>query len=154
METSHYQLTEEIKQKTEEFLYSYPSLFNYANDNLDIIDNLRSEGIQQKSKDIMINEGRGSLKHTSEFESLEGIEQQSEKTCNKLLKIQRILNHIRYLDIEIYDSACYFKIIELYYFEKQTYQEIAKELNISKTTINEHKQRLIHKIAINIFGRI
>lgn len=150
-----YKLSPIIKQQIETLLYTYPSLLQYLEDNQEIMDTLREDGIQEKSKDIIENgSGGGSGKHTSEYEILESKEGQVRRTSKKVQKITNILNRLKEEDTKKFKTDAYYHALELTYFENQTPVEISFTLKISDRSVYRHNSRLLYKIALKLYGDI
>jgi len=147
-----YEIQEDIKDKIEELLRAYPSLLEYLQDNADIIEILREDGLSEKSKDIIGGSGGGGGKRSSEYDKLESKENQVNRTNRKVQKITRILNNVETEDIKEFKTNTYYKIIKLIYFETNTQLEASLELNISDSTVRRHQARLLYKIALKLFG--
>jgi len=67
--------------------------------------------------------------------------------------IKELDKHIALLN-EALDSVMYdpfYEIIELVYFDKKTYEDVAEKLDIARVTISSNKQRLVNEIGKYIF---
>ena len=74
---------------------------------------------------------------------INNLKQSIHRTKSVLKMINLILQDIR--------DDKYYKIIELKYFDKKTYEEIAEVMECDISTISRNKNRLINKIKVRLF---
>lgn len=147
-----YKINEDIKNKIETMLYAYPSLLEYIEDNNEIIKELREGGLQQKSKDIIINEGHGSSQNVCEFDKLENAEAQAFRTWIQVDKIRKVLDRVKKQDIEKYSTDIYYQIIEQHYFRDISFEKVAYNTQSTTMTVMRHSERLMYQIALKLYG--
>ena len=132
---------------TEKLLYAYPALELQAQEIEKDINDLRREGYTGKSKDIVkMPAGGGQVLTKNEIQGQRIKNRQSslERTKKEVDRIERALGQIK-------DDPGY-KVIEFKYFKEMTNEQIAEELSYSVRTVIRHKNRLINKLKIYLFG--
>jgi nicotinamide mononucleotide adenylyltransferase len=142
---------QEIKnyfKQTEKRLYAYPELKeNIEKYKLDIED-LKREKVSCRSKDIVrIPEGSGIRLSPEEIQ-----EARIQNVVKKMERDQLEIDEINYaLDAVRNDE--YYKVIEYKYFQGMTNDdEIGELLHCDGRTVRRHKNRLVNKIAVKLYG--
>jgi hypothetical protein len=141
-----YKLDLNVRNKIEEILYALPALIDFVEDNM------CEGGAQRKSKDIVVWMNSERSEHTSEYEIENESLSRAERTYEKVAKIQRILDKMEEMDVKRFGTRNYFSIIEKTYFDRTPFSEICRELNICQDTYYVHKNRLLHTIAVRLYG--
>lgn len=134
-------------KETEKLLYAYPALkVQIEQVKLDIED-LKREGYSGRSKDIVIipSGSQGVMdKSDIQQERIRRRIESLERTKREIARIEKALEYIK-------DDPGY-PIIELKYFLEKDNEEIAEQTNCSVRTVIRHKNRLINKLKIYLFG--
>lgn len=133
-------------KETERLLYSLPALrLKVAQDEEDL-KNGQVE-IKERSKDIVLASS-GSYRHNDpEDREIRYIIQRiesMERTKKEIARIERALETIQ--DDEYYD------IIPLKYWDLMQPAQIAEALNCDERTFYRHKNRLVNKLKVVLFG--
>lgn len=133
-------------KETERLLYSLPALkLKLAQDEEDLRNGLVSP--PEKSRDIVKPSQGGYRMHDPDAREERYIEQRKEsmeRTKKEIQRIERALETIQ--DDEYYD------IIPLKYWDQIPPVEIAEALHCDERTYYRHKNRLINKLKIILFG--
>ena len=135
---------------TERRLYNYPELIsNIEKYNMDIKDikkEYKQHGLSKKSKDICLNNSAGI--RLSDEEILHGkiiiIQKKIERDEKEIAEIKYALQGI--------ESDEWTDVIGLKYFEQLTEHEISEKLHTTDRTIRRHKNRLMNKIMVRLYG--
>ena len=135
-------------QKTEQLLYNYMNFKQVIADKQKLIEQIKQEGIQKRSKSIVNFTGNYQLDTRNDFEKAE---EQIEALENSITITKRY--------IEIIDAALskleddnYYDLIRLRYFEGKTREEIAEYFDVDVATISRNKNRLINTLKIYLFS--
>ena len=135
-------------QKTEQLLYNYMNFKQVIADKQKVIEQIKQEGIQKRSKSIVNFTGNYQLDTKNDFEKAE---EQIEALENSIMITKRY--------IEIIDAALskleddnYYDLIRLRYFEGKTREEIAEYFNVDVATVSRNKNRLINILKIHLFS--
>jgi hypothetical protein len=134
-------------KQTEIRLYAYPELKdNIVKYNKDIED-LRQEGSSGRSKDIVFFSISGGTRL-----SVEEIQEGRIMVLQK--KIYRDQTEIDEIDfaLQAVENDEYYPVVTLKYFEGKSDDEIAAAIPCDPRTIRRNKSRLIHKIAVKLYG--
>lgn len=132
---------------TEKLLYAYPALKLQIKEIEKDIKDLQEEGYTEKSKDIvMMPTGGGQVLTKKEIQ-----EQRIKNRQDSLARTQREVNRIERALKQIEDDPGY-GVIEKKYFGGKTNDEIAEDLSYSVRTVIRHKNRLINKLKVMLFG--
>ncbi|HHX79959.1 MAG TPA: sigma-70 family RNA polymerase sigma factor, partial [Acholeplasmataceae bacterium] len=129
-------------KETERLLYSLPALkLKVAQDEEDL-----EFGIirPQRSKDVVFVSGAGGNHIDYEEDYVRRRIASMERTKKEIQRIERALETIE--DDEYYD------IIPLKYWDNLPPAEIAERLNCDERTFYRHKNRLINKLKVVLFG--
>jgi DNA-directed RNA polymerase specialized sigma24 family protein len=132
-------------RETERLLYSLPALrLKVAQDEED----LRNDQVKlkEKSKDIVKPSQRGVSydQETKEERYIEQRKESMERTKKEIARIERALETIQ--EDEYYD------IIPLKYWDQLSPAEIAERLCCDERTYRRHKNRLVNKLKVVLFG--
>lgn len=130
-------------KSTESLLYRYNDLKNSIKDREEEIQEIKDNGLRQKSKSILKMPDGGGVYRDVEQEIIDGLEKDIKKTRLIVNRIDRVLAK--------YKSDPYGEIIKLKYFEKKTQQEIADYFEKDPTTIWRNTQRIINEIKVYLF---
>ena len=130
-------------KETERLLYSLPALrLKVAQDEEDLKNGQMI--LKQRSKDVVTLSGAGGNHHDPENDYIERRKASMERTKREIQRIERALETIQ--DDEYYD------IIPLKYWDQLPPAEIAERLNCDERTFYRHKNRLINKLKVVLFG--
>ena len=134
-------------QKTEKLLYNYNDLQEAVKQKERDIEFLQINGLQGKSKSIVLySTNPGSAGADQYVEVLEAYRAAKERTERLISKIDRALNEIK-------QDPKYFIIQEKYFSdEKHSNEKIAEKFGINEKTVRRHRNRLINKLQILLFG--
>ncbi|MCT4593162.1 MAG: sigma-70 family RNA polymerase sigma factor [Anaeromicrobium sp.] len=132
-------------QKTEKLLYSYPDLLQAIKQKEEDIKYIESYGVGETSKSVVLyTTGGGGSEQEKYVEIIEGYKASRERTKRLTEKIERAIDEIK--------EDKYYCIIEKKYFTKLTREEMEEVLNISESTIRRHRNRLINRLKVILFG--
>ncbi len=133
-------------KETERLLYSLPALrLKVAQDEEDLKNGLVK--LKEKSRDVVKPSTSGYRQYDPDEMEERYIEQRKEsmeRTKKEIQRIERALETIQ--DDEYYD------IIPLKYWDQLPPAEIAERLNCDERTFYRHKNRLINKLKVVLFG--
>ena len=135
-------------RETERLLYSLPALrLKVSQDEEDLKNNQLV--YKQKSTDVVRISRSSSRSSQQDTESREEhyIEQRKasmERTITEIQRIERALETIQ--DDE------YYEIVPLKYWDQLTPTEIAKKISCDERTFYRHKNRLVNKLKVVLFG--
>jgi hypothetical protein len=133
-------------KETERLLYSLPALrLKVAQDEEDLRNGLVS--LPEKSRDIVKPSQGGYRMHDPEAREERYIAERKEsmeRTKKEIQRIERALETIQ--DDEYYD------IIPLKYWDLMQPAQIAETLNCDERTFYRHKNRLVNKLKVVLFG--
>jgi DNA-directed RNA polymerase specialized sigma24 family protein len=133
-------------KETERLLYSLPALkLKLAQDEEDLRNGLVS--LPEKSRDIVKPSQGGYRMHDPEAREERYIAERKEsmeRTKKEIQRIERALETIQ--DDEYYD------IIPLKYWDLMQPAQIAETLNCDERTFYRHKNRLVNKLKVVLFG--
>lgn len=141
-------------KNTEQILYDYPKLKKSIQDREEQIKDYKNYGLPSKSKSIT------KISHNIKRNDVEDIIEQSINNLSKDIYKTTVI--IKFVDkvLDRFKNDPYIDIINLYYFENKTHEQIAeifdqKRNNIDKTiastTIASNKYRLIKELQKYIF---
>lgn len=135
-------------QKTEYILRNYNEFKRAIIDRQEEISDIETYGIKKKSASITSYPGgtRSAVLDDAEKadEQIRMLQHQNELTKNLINKIDSILDELK--------DEPYYRVIELYYFEKKKYEVIAGELAVSISTVSSARKQIIEKIKIRLFS--
>ena len=130
-------------KETERLLYSLPALrLKVAQDEEDLKNGQMI--LKQRSKDVVTLSGAGGNHHDPENDYVERRKASMERTKREIQRIERALETIQ--DDE------YFDIIPLKYWDLMQPAQIAEALNCDERTYRRHKNRLVNKVKVVLFG--
>jgi RNA polymerase sigma factor (sigma-70 family) len=130
-------------KETERLLYSLPALRIKVSQDEEDLQNGQMI-LKQRSKDVVILSGAGGNHHDPENDYIERRKASMERTKREIQRIERALETIQ--DDEYYD------IIPLKYWDNLSPAEIAERLNCDERTYRRHKNRLVNKLKVVLFG--
>lgn len=133
---------------TEKLLYKYPVLKKQVIAIEEYIQDLISDGYQQKSKDVVkiqpqLNQEKQDYTEMHD-ERIKDKKSSLERTNMDIKWIEHALNQIR--------NDQYYILIELKYFDKMEILDILKKLNISETTFRRKRNSIINELSIILYG--
>lgn len=141
--------TKSAYKSTEKLLYSYtalPEAIKLLDDQVrELKTHLPKINSKIKSSHIVLNEKN--KKYTYGDETLES-------RINELRQISLVTkSHVRLLNkaLKKIEDDKYYRIIPLFYFERNTIENIAEILNCSVGSISENKKKLINKLKVFLF---
>jgi RNA polymerase sigma factor (sigma-70 family) len=130
-------------KETERLLYSLPALrLKVAQDEEDLKNGLLVP--KRKSKDIVVYSSAGKSHYDFDDEYIERRIASMERTKREIQRIERALETIQ--DDE------YYNIIPLKYWDNLSPGDIAERLKCDERTYRRHKNRLINKLKVVLFG--
>jgi len=136
-------------KKTERMLYEYPKLKDSIKQREEQIHDLMNYGIQKKSKSIT-GIFEGGIKEDEDTQ----IQNNINSLNQHIYRTKIVIKHIDSI-LKTIEKDKYYEIIKKYYFEKNTFEQIAEyydnKLNKTTTstsleTIRSNKNRLINEI--------
>jgi hypothetical protein len=134
-------------KQTERRLYDYPELKeNIEKYKLDIED-LKKEKWSVRSKDIVrMPEGSGNRLTPDEKQQVKimSVEIKSDRDTTEITEIEYALNAVKHDE--------YYMVIEYKYFDKMNDIDIATIMCCDDSTVRRHKSRLVHRIALKLYG--
>ena len=136
--------TENSYKNTEYLLNNYDLLKKSINDMKTQIKDLEQYGIKKGTSALHVVSNV--IKEDEDIiieRRINNLKQSIHRTKSVLKMINLILQDIR--------DDKYYKIIELKYFDKKTYEEIAEVMECDISTISRNKNRLINKIKVRLF---
>lgn len=136
--------TENSYKNTEYLLNNYDLLKKSINDMKTQIKDLEQYGIKKRTSAVHVVSNV--IKEDEDIiieRRINNLKQSIHRTKSVLKMINLILQDIR--------DDKYYKIIELKYFDKKTYEEIAEVMECDISTISRNKNRLINKIKVRLF---
>lgn len=134
-------------RETEILLYNYPALnLKVAQDEEFLYDPEASTAPQGgRSKDIVCFSTRSTGSHGLDIDKYtQGVKSSMMRTRQEVLRIDRALEAIQ--------DDKYFEIIPLKYWDDVNMEDIALKFDCEERTIRRHKNRLINKLKIMLFG--
>jgi len=135
-------------QKTEQLLYNYMNFKQVIADKQKLIEQIKQEGIQKRSKSIVNFTGNYQLDTRNDFEKaqdqIEALENSIRITKRCIAMIDDALSKI--------SNDKYYDLIRLRYFEGKSREEIAEYFDVDVATISRNKSRLIDTLKIHLFS--
>jgi len=135
-------------QKTEQLLYNYMNFKQVIVDKQKVIEQIKQEGIQKRSKSIVNFTGNYQLDTRNDFEKAE---EQIEALENSIMITKRYIEIIDAALSKLEDDK-YYDLIRLRYFEGKTREEIAEYFDVDVATVSRNKNRLINILKIHLFS--
>ena len=133
-------------KETERLLYSLPALrIKVAQDEEDLRNGLVK--LREKSRDIVKPSRGGGGTFDPEAREERYIEQRKESMERTKREIQRIERAL-----ETIQDDPYYEIIPMKYWDLLSPEEIAERLNCDERTYRRHKNRLVNKLKVVLFG--
>jgi DNA-directed RNA polymerase specialized sigma24 family protein len=133
-------------KETERLLYSLPALkLKLAQDEEDLRNGQMK--LKEKSRDVVKSSTSGYKQYDPEEREARYIEQRiesMERTKNEIARIERAIETIQ--DDEYYD------IVPLKYWDLMQPAQIAEALHCDERTYRRHKNRLVNKLKVVLFG--
>lgn len=135
--------------KTEALLYNYRGFKKIVNERMKEIDDLRKYGVPQKCGAGGERVQGGSVPHGIVLpeESVEAavrtVQESVQGTVQAILLIDKCMAAMAY--------DPYFRILEMYYFDGRTQEDIALEFNCDQRTVGRNKNRLVRELSMRIF---
>lgn len=134
-------------KQTERLLYAYNEFKETVKNYNEEIDELQKYGLREKSKSIVYMPSGSRLTKDDLLEAK--ILDLNYKIQNTQREIKKIENGLKAVELD-----SWYGIIELKYFQGLSDKDIADidEYRCDPSTIRRHKNRLVNKIAIRLFG--
>ncbi|WP_415536042.1 hypothetical protein [Dehalobacter sp. 4CP] len=134
-------------QKVEKLLYQYNQFKKAIEVKQEQIQDIRDEGLPERSKSIVIFSGNHNSETSTNIERAEVIIEKIESS------IEKIESYIYFIDkaLEKISMDEYFELIELKYFEDKTMEYIAEYFDVDVKTIRNNKKRLINSLKVYLF---
>ena len=134
-------------KETERLLYSLPALrLKVAQDEEDLANGLLVP--KERSKDIVCPTGSSSYGPHDPLSRAERYiaerKASMERTKREIQRIERALETIQ--------DDPYYEIIPMKYWDLLSPEEIAERLNCDERTYRRHKNRLVNKLKVELFG--
>lgn len=135
-------------KKTEKLLYNYKDFIESIRDREKLIEDLENSSTGMKSRSIT----SFSTAPVSDFTS--EAERKADEIENHKNQIRITKNFISTIDaaLALIKDDKYYGIIELWYFDGKSREEIAAEYNVDVKTITRNKNRLINRLQIRLFS--
>ena len=131
---------------TERRLYSLPVLERKIQSDKEVLNDIRSHGLQERSKDIVRFQKSGY--RVSPEEMLDAVTSDLEATIamdeHEVEVVRRALE-------DIADDP-YYKTVTGKYFESLTEEEIAEQIPCESSTVWRNRKRLVRRLAILFYG--
>ena len=134
-------------KETEKLLYNYPALkLKLAQDEEDLANGLLVP--KERSKDIVCPTG------SSSYGPHDPLSQAERYIAERKASMERTKHEIRRIDraLETIQDDEYYDIIPLKYWDLLSPAEIAERLNCDERTYRRHKNRLVNKLKVVLFG--
>jgi len=134
-------------KETERLLYNYPALkLKLAQDEEDLENGLMMP--KERSKDIVCQTG------SSSYGPHDPLSQAERYIAERKASMERTRREIQRIDraLETIQDDEYYDIIPLKYWDQIPPAEIAERLNCDERTYRRHKNRLINKLKVVLFG--
>ena len=137
----------ELYKQTERRLYAYNDIkAKLANDIKDV-DDLKKEGIAERSKDIIYRSVSGGVRLSPEELQQIKIDAINEQVQDGKRELARLNDAISAIEDEDYG-----KIIRLKFIERRRDEYIAELMCCDSSTIRRHRSRLVKRIAVRLYG--
>lgn len=138
--------TKDAFKATETRLYAYPILAIRIKDKEEELDEIRENGLRQRSKSIVRFQRNGVRLSEEEIteaviKDLEAQIASDKKECETIKKAVAILDGDPYQDI-----------IKCKYFDGMKDDEIGEVLHCDPRTVRNHKSRLVNRISVFLYG--
>ena len=135
-------------QKTEKLLYNYNNFLESIRDREKMIKELENGSVGIKSRSIT----SFSTAPVSDFTS--ETEKKADEIENHKNQIRVTRNFISTIDsaLELINNDKYYEIIQMWYFEGKSREEIAAYFKVDVKTITRNKNRLINRLQIRLFS--
>lgn len=134
-------------QKTEKLLYNYNQFKKVIADKQEQIDIIAAIGLSKRSKSIVKLPMNQSYDTRTDAERAEDTIEQIQASMVKVQEYIQLIDNA----LEKVSNDEYFELIELYYFEGQTREEIADYFEVDVSTISRHRKRLVNNMKIYLF---
>lgn len=137
--------TENSYKNTENLLSNFHLLKKSINDMKNQINDLKTYGIPHTNKavHVVVQDACIEDENTIIERRISNLKQSIHRTNSIIKMINLILQDIK--------SDKYYKIIELKYFDKLTYEEIAEIMQCDVSTVSRNKNRLVNTIKVRLF---
>lgn len=136
-------------QKTEQLLYNYTGFKRIIREREQEIDDLRKYGVPKKSKSITQYGGvSGTVQQMIlPEESVESAVRTVQASVQGIVQIVTLIDN----SMAMLQHDPYYKILERYYFEGRTLEDIGLDFGSSQKTMSINKSRLVKELALLIF---
>lgn len=134
-------------KETERLLYSLPALrLKVAQDEEDLANGLLVP--KERSKDIVCPTG------SSSYGPHDPLAQAERYIADRKASMERTKREIQRIDraLETIQDDPYYEIIPMKYWDLLSPEEIAERLNCDERTYRRHKNRLVNKLKVVLFG--
>lgn len=136
-------------QKTERVLKNYKNLIKVVDEKHEQIEAIEKYGVPRKS---------GSIIPMPEDTGFRAVKMESDKAAeaiaairSSIVKTEKMIAFIE-AALDSVHADKYYPIIELYYFESMTNDEIAAELRCDESTVRRNKSRLVNALSVYLFS--
>lgn len=133
--------------KTEKLLWNYNQFKKVIEKKQQEIDIIKAIGLSDRSKSIVIMSHNRTLDQRTPGEKAED---RVEEIQDSMVHLQ---GYIKAIDaaLETISHDEYFELIELYYFEGKTREDVADYFEVDVATVSRHKKKLIDTMKIHLF---
>ena len=137
-------------QKTEQLLYNYLGFKKIIAERQQEMEDIRKYGAPQKSSSAMGDKVQTTrivhglmLPEESVEAAVHTVERSVQGTVQAVALIDKCMAALKY------DQ--YYKVLEMFYFDGRTQEDIAVEFGCNQATIARNKSRLVRELAMRIF---
>jgi hypothetical protein len=137
-------------QKTEQLLYNYRAFQKFVRERMDEIVEIKRYGVPKKSGAIVEYGGnvggtpRGIVLPEESVESaVQRIVDSVQDTVQAIALVDKCMAQLK--------TDPYYCILEMFYFDGRTQEDIAFRLDCSQVTISKNKGRLVRELSMQLF---
>ena len=136
-------------QKTEQLLYNYRGFCRIVEERMQEIEDIRKYGVPQRCGASGERVQNGNLPQGIVLpeESVESAVRTVQDSVQDTVRVIALIDKC----MAALAKDPYYKILEMFYFERRTQEDIALEYNCDQTTVSRNKNRLVKEMAMRIF---
>lgn len=138
--------SKDVFKATEKRLYAYPVLLAKKKDDEDMLEEIQTYGVHERSHSITRFIRNGIRLDTDEIKQAVVIDLKA-TIANDQHEIERIKKALGQIANDEYKN-----IIRYKYFEQKTDDEIAELMHCAPRTVRVHKSRLIGRLSVFLYG--
>ena len=134
--------------KTEALLYNYVGFKKIIHDVEQEIEEIRVHGVPQKKNPFC------DYVQTSNVPQIVTVDEAVDAAINVLItNVQQTVDAVQLIDksMKTLEYDPYYKVLEMFYFEGRTQEDIAVEFGVSQVSISKNKSRLVRELSMRIF---